>query len=90
MAISFAADIRPLFRPTDIACMLGHNVKLDNYDYMSGSAGDAKFPDHANARRVYCYLQPNACKPRMPFHGPYWTVQQLDLFNQWMADGFQP
>jgi hypothetical protein len=34
-AVSFAADIKPLFRPVDVAHMKPHGVKLDDYQYMS-------------------------------------------------------
>jgi hypothetical protein len=36
--VSFATDIKPLFRPVDIAHMSPHGVKLDDYDYMSDPA----------------------------------------------------
>ena len=89
MPVSYATDIRPLFRSQDIDCMSGQGVMLDDYGYMSDASGDGTYPDHANARQVSCYLSPNACTPRMPFGGPYWSTAQLDLFQQWMDDGFQ-
>jgi hypothetical protein len=90
MVISFQKDIRPLFRPKDIACMDAMGVLLGDYDYMSDPAGNDIYRDHANARTVLCHLSPNQCTPRMPMGGPYWSEQQLATFDQWMTDGFQP
>jgi len=90
MTVSYATSIRPLFRPKDLTCMARYGVKLDDYGYMSDPAGDDAYPDHAHARQVQCYLLPDACEPRMPMGGPYWTSAQLALFQQWMDDGFQP
>jgi len=90
MTASYAADIRPLFRTKDINCMSGFGVLLDDHGYMSDPAGDGIYPDHAHARKVLCYLSPDACEPRMPFGGPYWSDAQLALFQRWMDDGFQP
>lgn len=87
MSVCFAADIEPLFRPHDIACMQGMGVLLNDYGYMSDAAGDDTFPDHANARHVYARLT-GAEHPRMPMGGPFWSDAQLALFNQWMTDGF--
>jgi hypothetical protein len=33
--VSFARDIRPLFRPVDISHMKAHGIKLDDYTFMS-------------------------------------------------------
>lgn len=90
MTISYATDIRPLFRSRDISCMRGYEVLLDDYGYMSDPTGNETYPDHAHARNVFCYLSPNACRPRMPFGGPYWSDVQLALYQQWMDDGFLP
>jgi hypothetical protein len=64
-------------------------IVLDDYTYMSDSAGDNHFMDHANARDVYAHLT-GARHPRMPKNGPFWSQAKLDLFNQWMSDGFLP
>jgi hypothetical protein len=91
MSVSFAGDVLHLFRPIDIQHMRLHQVLLDEYTYMSNAAGDDTFPDHANARNVYDALSPKPPNlPYMPPGGPYWSPQQLQLFNQWMTDGFQP
>jgi hypothetical protein len=89
MAVSFQSDILPMFRGIDINHMKPMGVRLDDYGYMSDAAADSTYPDHANARQVYCYLTGD-CEPRMPPGGPYWSADQLQLFSQWMDGGFQP
>jgi hypothetical protein len=80
--ISFAADIKPLFRTMDISHMKPFGVELDDYTYMSN-------PDNANS--VYATLAPHGAEPpSMPPGGPYWTPAQLELFVQWQKDGYQP
>jgi hypothetical protein len=95
MAVSFARDILPLFRAKDIEHMEPLGVPLDDYAYMSDPAGDATFADHANARNVFANVSPTPNPPNppdppaMPPGGPYWSAEQLRLYNQWMTDGFQ-
>jgi hypothetical protein len=80
--VSFAADIRPLFRAIDISHMKPSGVSLDDHGYMS---------DPDNAQRVLAALSPqNGEPPLMPPGGPYWTADQLALFAQWQKDGYQP
>ena len=80
--VSFARDIKPLFRAIDISHMKSYGVKLDDFTYMSN-------PDHAN--KVLRTLSPHSDKPPpMPPGGPYWTRDQLALFAQWQKDGYQP
>jgi hypothetical protein len=81
-SVSFKADILPLFRPQDITCMKSKGVELDSYDYMSQ-------PD--NAQDVYDHLTGTA-PPRMPLGGPYWSADQLNLFQRWMTESppYQP
>jgi hypothetical protein len=86
---SFARDILPLFSPGDITCMSRFGVALNDYDFMSDPTGNNSFADHANARNVYAHLTGTAT-PRMPMGGPYWSDAQLQLFNQWITDGFLP
>jgi hypothetical protein len=83
-SVSFSADIRPLFREVDVEHMKPLKVMLDDYNYMS----DPK-DDHDNATNVQDYLVGNKT-PRMPMGGPYWSKQQLDLYNKWMTDGYKP
>jgi hypothetical protein len=47
MAISFASDIRPMFRPIDVEHMKKHGVLLDDFAYMSRAEND-----NGNARAV--------------------------------------
>ena len=80
--VSFATDIKPLFRDVDISHMKRFSVLLDDYTYMSN-------PD--NADRVLATLSPeNGEPPSMPPGGPYWTAEQLALFAQWQNDGYNP
>ena len=80
--VSFARDIRPLFRDVDISHMEPYGIKLDDYDFMSD-------PDNAN--KVLEALSPHESdQPSMPPGGPYWTANQLALFAQWQNDGYQP
>jgi len=79
---SSPSDIKPLFRAVDISHMKRFGVELDRYTYMS-------IPDNAN--RVLATLSPhNGEPPSMPPGGPYWTTSQLELFEQWQKDGYQP
>lgn len=81
-SISFAGDVRPLFREVDISHMNRFGVKLSDYTYMSN-------PDHAN--RVLAALSPHDGQPpSMPPGGPYWTGDQLSFFIQWQKDGYHP
>ena len=80
--LSFATDIRPLFRAVDISHMKRYDVKLDDYAYMS---------DPTNADQVLAALSPhNVEPPSMPPGGPYWTAEKLELFAQWQKDGYPP
>jgi hypothetical protein len=84
--VSFATDIKPLFRPVDIAHMKSAGVKLDDYEYMSNPANN-----HQNAQHVQDSLSPqNGDPPAMPPGGPYWTPEKLALFARWRDDGHQP
>jgi hypothetical protein len=87
MGVSFAKEIVPLFTPRDVTCMARYDVSLNDYGYMSDATGNDSFADHANARNVYAHLMGTA-SPRMPMGEPYWAATQLQLFDQWMLDGF--
>jgi hypothetical protein len=56
--VSFARDIRPLFRDVDISHMERHGIKLDDYTFMSD-------PDNAN--KVLEALSPHE-GDRLPCH----------------------
>jgi hypothetical protein len=80
--VSFASDIKPLFRTIDISHMTPFGVELDDYTYMSN-------PNNANS--VLATLSPHDGEPpSMPPGGPYWTAAELALFVQWQKDGYQP
>ena len=80
--ISFAADIKPLFRAVDIAHMKRFHAELDDYAYMSNL-------DNANS--VLANVSPHDGEPpSMPPGGPYWTADRLALFAKWQEDGYQP
>jgi len=80
--VSFSTDIKPLFRPIDIAHMKPFGVALDDYAYMS---------DPGHASRVLATLSPHDGEPPiMPPGGPYWTSAQLALFEQWQSEGYKP
>jgi len=81
MGASFAKDIKPLFRPVDVSHMRPYRILLDDYKYMSDATND-----HANAKGVLSTLKDQS----MPPGGPFWSQEQLDLFSQWMADGYLP
>jgi hypothetical protein len=87
MPVSFAQEIAPLFRPIDIACMRKYGVRLDDYLYMGDPTGDGTYSDYANGRYVYAHLT-GVAQPQMPMGGPYWSSDQLQLFEQWMTEGF--
>lgn len=80
--VSFAADVKPLFRDVDVSHMKRFGVELDSYSYMSN-------PENAEA--VLATLSPHDGEPpSMPPGGPYWTASQLELFEQWQKDGYRP
>ena len=81
MAVSFAQDIKPLFRPIDVEHMKAYGMPLDDYAYMSDAGGN-----HQNAQAVLNTLVDQT----MPPGGPFWSQEQIDLFKQWMSDGYQP
>jgi hypothetical protein len=87
--ISFQTDILPLFTASNIACMRGQSVFLDDYTYISDASGDAFYPDHCNARHIFNRLSGTTEGRRMPLGGLYWTAQMLGTFDAWMLGGFQ-
>jgi hypothetical protein len=79
--VSFAADILPLFTTTDISHMQVFGVILAQYSYMSVPA---------NAQNVLGHLD-GTTPPSMPPppEGP-WSGDNITLFKNWMAGGYQP
>jgi len=82
--VSFARDIRPLFRPEDVQHMKPMGILLDDFKYMSDNKNN-----YDNAQRVYDSLT-GETQPQMPMNGPYWSKDKLDLFQKWMQGGYQP
>jgi hypothetical protein len=78
--ISFAGDVRPMFRQIDIDHMRGLNVFLDDYAFMS---------QPENAARVRDFLSGKE-QPQMPPGGPFWTPEQLARLSQWIDQGCPP
>jgi hypothetical protein len=75
MPLSFAADIRPLFRESpDIEAMKSFGLDLSSYD-------DVK--THADA--IYARLEDGS----MPCDGE-WPKEQVAKFKQWIDDGMMP
>ena len=74
MAISFAADIRPLFRDGDIGCMGKAGIKLDDAAWMSVPA---------NAKLVYGAVSAGTMPPDKP-----WASDRISLFKAWMDAGY--
>lgn len=72
MALSFAADIRPLFRDSpDVEAMKSFGLDLSSYD-------DVK----AHAQAIYERLEDGS----MPCDDA-WPKEQVAKFKQWMDDG---
>jgi hypothetical protein len=81
MPVSFAKDVKPMFRQIDIDHMNKGKVFLDNYTYMSDASND-----HGNAQSV----EDTLANQSMPPGGPYWSNEQLTLYRQWRSDGYLP
>ncbi|QHS53320.1 hypothetical protein [Edaphobacter sp. 12200R-103] len=74
MALSFAADIRPLFREGDIECMEGMGVNLGDPAWMC-------VPD--NAQSVYESVANGSMPP-----DDAWPAERVALFKAWMDAGY--
>ncbi len=75
MPLSYAADIRPLFRESpDIEAMKSFGLDLSSYD-------DVK----THAAAIYERLEDGS----MPCDGE-WPKEQVAKFKQWMEDGMMP
>ena len=73
MALSFATDIRPLFREDDIECMKPMGVYVCDAEWMCFAA---------NAQSVYGPLAAGTMPPDAP-----WAAEKVSLFKQWMDAG---
>ena len=77
MPLSYAKDIRPLFRiDPDISCMRRRGVLLDDAGWMC---------QQSNAQRVYDQVSSGS----MPMDGP-WPKLWVVTFKQWMDEGCKP
>jgi hypothetical protein len=75
MTISFANDIRPLFRDSpDVDSMKKYGLDLSSYEAV-----------RAKAAAIYATLEDGG----MPCDGP-WPKKQVELFKQWMDEGMAP
>jgi hypothetical protein len=74
MALSFATDIRPLFRDGDIKCMGRAGVNLDDPAWMCVPA---------NAQNVYSQVSAGTMPPDAP-----WPPDSISLFKKWMDAGY--
>ncbi|MEI9978167.1 MAG: hypothetical protein WDN23_04070 [Edaphobacter sp.] len=74
MALSFATDIRPLFREEDVECMKPMGIDLDDFAWM-------RVP--ANAQSVYSAVSVGSMPPDEP-----WDAERISLFKRWMDTGY--
>ena len=75
MALSFAGDIRPLFRDTpDVDSMKDFGLDLSSYEEVK-----------ARAAEIYARLEDGS----MPCDEP-WPPERLALFQRWMEEGMAP
>jgi len=88
VSVSFERDILPLFRPMDIQCMRGQGAGFLLADYQFMSAKDDTGA-YANASLTLDHLTGDET-PRMPFGGPYWSDESIDLFRSWIKGGCLP
>jgi hypothetical protein len=63
----------------DVECMRNMGVLLLDYTYMSTPA---------NAQTVLTRLSGNTQGSQMPLGGPYWSQDNINLFQQWIVCGF--
>ena len=74
MNLSFANDIRPLFRESDVETMKNFGLDLSSYEEV-----------RARASEIYARLADGS----MPCDEP-WPPERLALFKRWMDEGFAP
>ena len=73
MPLSFATDIRPLFRDGDVSCMKPAGVGLNDPKWMCVPA---------NALLVYGAVSAGKMPPDKP-----WSPERVSLFKRWMDAG---
>jgi hypothetical protein len=75
VAVSFKADIRPLFRDSpDVDSMQGYGLDLSSYEDV-----------RTRATEIYASLEDGS----MPCDRP-WPAERLALFKRWMDEGLAP
>lgn len=75
MALSFAKDIRPLFRDDpDVSSMKGYGLDLSSYSHVK-----------TKAQAIYATLVDGS----MPCDGA-WPAERIALFKKWMDEGMAP
>lgn len=78
--LSFAKDIRPMFRSVDVNHMKGLGVKLDDYSFMSDPTAN-----YHNAQAVEDRLRDQSMPPDKP-----WTPDEINRYAKWRSDGYHP
>jgi hypothetical protein len=75
MALSFAKDIRPLFRDDpDVSSMKDYGLDLSSYSHVK-----------TKAQSIYATLVDGS----MPCDGA-WPAERIALFKKWMDEGMAP
>jgi hypothetical protein len=75
MAVSFKADIRPLFRDSpDVDSMKEYGLDLSSYEEVK-----------AQAKEIYARIADGS----MPCDEP-WPEERLAFFKRWMNEGMAP
>ena len=75
MRVSFATDIRPVFRDSpDVDPMQAYGLDLSSYEEVKERASE-----------IYARLEDGS----MPCDEP-WAPEQLAIFRLWMDEGFPP
>ena len=80
MALSFANDIKPLFTAMDQDHMLNQVGLFDLWGY-----DDVK----ANSSGILDAVQNGSMPPRSSGESR-WTQAKIDIFKQWINEGFPP
>lgn len=76
MAVSFSNDIMPLFKQFQGQMMW--RFDLTNYDQVK-----------ANAQTIYSRISNSGAPMPPPPFDPL-TLEQIQMFQQWMSDGYLP
>ena len=74
MALSFATDIRPMFRDIDVDTMQNYGLDLSSYDEVKNKA-----------QAIYTTL----AEGTMPCDG-VWPKDRVDTLKRWMDEGMAP